>query len=380
MRLGIFEDSDVSYVWLDLVSVTTSWAASAATSVATASWSSSVASTTTSITTSSSAITSASASAITSASASSIAIASQASLHSLVVLDKVLGVLDEWRWDSTSGWPKVWRQHSVGLSQAGVGSSAEVFSGTGLTDTTGVNVIDTSELKDLLGDVGGNATGTSWGWDHSNGTRTTLSLYLGWDGMDVTDSGTPITSSNWDKLELSIDEGTLDGNLDFLANLDTDTNMAVSITDSADSLESSSLTGLGLLLNGEDAHDVIGENFLKRLALVLVLEKLINDLGFLDWDGSSVNFFEDLNLSHLDKSTQLGKRHPFVALAFATVTAAWTATSATSATSAASIASSAASSEASAASISASAFSAGWSVTCWCWCCCIHFLVKMCFE
>jgi hypothetical protein len=47
-------------------------------------------------------------------------------------------------------WPQVWGEHGVGLLQAGVGGSAEVFSGTGLTDTTCVDIIDTSELKNLL--------------------------------------------------------------------------------------------------------------------------------------------------------------------------------------------------------------------------------------
>jgi len=270
-------------------------------------------------------------------------------------------------------WPQVWRKHRVSLLKAGVGSSAEVLSGTGLTDATGVDIIDTGELKNLLGDVGSNATSTSWSWDHSDGTGTALSLNLGWNGMNFTDSGTPVTSSNWDHAKLGIDEGTLDGNLDFLADLDTNTDVSASITNSADSLESGSLTGLGLLLNGEDAHNVIGEDFLKGLALMFVHEESIDDLGFLDWDGSGVHFFERLDLSHLDESTQLGEWHPVLTLA-ETATASWAATSA--ATSAASIAASSASSEASSASAVASAITTGWwSVASWwrlCWCCCVH--------
>merc|ERR1740139_1691493 len=191
---------------------------------------------------------------------------------------------------------------------------------------------------------------TSSNWDHSNGTGTALSLNLGWNGMNVTDSGTPVTSSNWDHSELGIDESTLDGNLDFLADLDTNTDVTVSITNSADSLESSTLTGLGLLLDREDAHDVIGKNFLKGLALVLVLEEQIDNIGFLDWDGSSVDFFERLNLSHLDESTQFGERRPVITLTTEAATAPSTSTSTSSATSiAASIAASSASAEASSA-------------------------------
>ena len=75
--------------------------------------------------------------------------------------------------------------------------------------------------------------------------------------MDTTDLGTPETSSDGDEMHLGVEEGTLDGNLDFLANLDTNTNVTLTVTASNDSLESGSLTGLGLLLNGQDAHNLI---------------------------------------------------------------------------------------------------------------------------
>jgi len=65
----------------------------------------------------------------------------------------------------------------------------------------------------------------------------------------MSNSGTPVTSSDWDHLELGINKGSLDGDLDFLADLDTNTNVSVSVTNGADSLESGSLTGLGLLLD-----------------------------------------------------------------------------------------------------------------------------------
>jgi hypothetical protein len=67
--------------------------------------------------------------------------------------------------------------------------------------------------------------------------------------MDTTDSGTPVTSSDWDDVGLGIKKGTLDGDLNFLGDLDTDTDVTLSVTDSNDCLESGSLTGLGLLLD-----------------------------------------------------------------------------------------------------------------------------------
>lgn len=146
-------------------------------------------------------------------------------------------------------WPQIWGEQGVGLLQSLVGGSTEVFSGTSLTDTVSIDIIDTSELKDLLGDLGSNVTSTSWGWDHSDNSGTALTLDLGWDCVDFTDSGTPVTSSNWDHLEFGVNKGSLDGDLNFLTDFDADTNVSVSITNCADGLESGSLTGLGLLLD-----------------------------------------------------------------------------------------------------------------------------------
>jgi hypothetical protein len=70
--------------------------------------------------------------------------------------------------DEISLWPEIWSQERVSLLQALEESSAEVFSGSGLTGTGGVNIIDTSELKNFLGNLGGNTTSTSWSWDKSD--------------------------------------------------------------------------------------------------------------------------------------------------------------------------------------------------------------------
>jgi hypothetical protein len=160
-------------------------------------------------------------------------------------------------------------------------------------------------------------------------------------------------------MDLGINESTLDGNLDFLGNLDTNTNVTLSITNGDNSLESSSLTSLGLLLDREDAHDLIGELGLG------VGEESIDDWGFLDWDGVSVNFFKRDDMSVLDKSSELGKWSP---LFFGTSSSTW-ATSAASSTSTTSITTSSSvtkSSAASAASSSFTAFGWGWSAFgCW---------------
>lgn len=106
--------------------------------------------------------------------------------------------------------------------------------------------------------------------------------------MDSTDLGTPITSSYWDNVNLGIDQGTLDGNLNFLGALDTNTNVTSLITGGNNSLESSSLTGLGLLLDGQDAHDLI-EQFVVGF---LLRDKLLDNWCLLDWDGVGVDLFK----------------------------------------------------------------------------------------
>jgi len=268
-------------------------------------------------------------------------------------------VENEWGWHEVGLWPEIWGKEGIGLLEALEDGSAEVLSGSGLTDAGGVDIIDTGEGEDLLGNESGNATGTSWGWHHSDDARTALSLNLDWDGMWHTDSGSPISSSDWDELHLGVNEGTLDSNLDFLGDLDTDTSMTLSITGGDDSLESGSLTGLGL--DGKDAHDLVGEGGL------LVGNESVDDWGFLDWDGVGVNFLELGDSAHLDESTELGKWGP---LFLESTSASWATSSSTAASAAsASIAE------------SSSASATSWGSVSWCsalgwgdyWCC-FHFI------
>jgi len=187
--------------------------------------------------------------------------------------------------------------------------------------------------------------------------------------MWETDSGTPVSSSDWDELHLGVNEGTLDGNLDFLGDLDTNTTVTLSITGGDDSLESGSLTGLGLLLDGKDAHDLVGESGL------LVGNESVDDWGFLDWDGVGIDFLELGDGAHLYESSELGE---WVPLFLESTSATW-ATSSSSASTASSSASIAESSAASTAT-SSTAFGRG----CW-WCsalgwggcdywCCFHII------
>jgi len=147
-------------------------------------------------------------------------------------------------------------------------------------------------------------------------------------------------------MDLSIEKSTLNGDLDFLSDLDTNTNVTLSITGGDDGLESSSLTSLGLLLDGENAHDLIGE-------LVFdVRDESIDNWCLLDWDGVGVNFFKGLDVSGFDESSELGKWGPFFLESTSTSSSSSEATSSSSASSISS--STSASSEASI-------------TTFWCW-------------
>jgi len=68
----------------------------------------------------------------------------------------------------------------------------------------------------------------------------------------VTQVGTPITSTDRQDGELGNDDGCADRSCDLFGGLDTETDMAFGVTNDNNGLESSTLTGAGLLLNGLD--------------------------------------------------------------------------------------------------------------------------------
>jgi len=196
-----------------------------------------------------------------------------------------------------------------------------------VTGSGGVNIIDTSELEELLGDGGTNNTSSSGGGDELASDGSSLTVNLGGDGMDSTNLVTPISSSDGDEGELGSDKGSLNGNLDFLSDLDSETDVTVVITDGNEGLEAGTLSGLGLLLDGDDLHDLILESSLGTVGVLDLGNEFLNDLSLLDWDSVSVDLFEGRNVSVHDESSELGLGGPF--FLSGTTTAAGT-TSATS--------------------------------------------------
>jgi len=94
---------------------------------------------------------------------------------------------------------------------------------------------------------------------------------------------TPVSSSDRDDGELGEDDGSSDGGGDFLSAFDSESNVSIAISDDDESLESGSLTGSGLLLNGHDLHDFI---------LDLAAEEPVDDLVLLDGKGKEVDLLE----------------------------------------------------------------------------------------
>jgi hypothetical protein len=185
--------------------------------------------------------------------------------------------------------PEIRGQETVGLLKSIIGCFDEVFEGSGLTSWTGETVLNSGELEKLFGGGGTNDTWTSGSGHKSYADGTALSSDLHGDGMDVSDSVSPIASSDWDQVQFSINKSTLDGDLDFLGNFNSKSDVSILISNGNDSLESSSLTSLGLLLDWYDLHDLIGE------FLLCSGKEFINDLRFLDGDRVSIDLFKGLD-------------------------------------------------------------------------------------
>ena len=70
--------------------------------------------------------------------------------------------------------------------------------------------------------------------------------------MRLTKVGTPVTTTDGDDGELGNDDGGADGSGDFLGSLDAETDVTLGVTNDDNGLETGTLTGTGLLLDGLD--------------------------------------------------------------------------------------------------------------------------------
>ena len=71
---------------------------------------------------------------------------------------------------------------------------------------------------------------------------TALAVDLHGDGVRLTKSVTPVTAAQRDQAQLGVDAGTTDGGGDFLADLVSETDVAVGVTDQSVGDETVALT------------------------------------------------------------------------------------------------------------------------------------------
>lgn len=90
--------------------------------------------------------------------------------------------------------------------------------------------------------------------------------------MSRTYLAAPITTTNRDDGKLCGNNGSTNSGGDFLRTFHTQTNVTIVVSDSDESLETSTLTGTSLLLNGSDLQDLILES----------TQQSVNDLGLLN--------------------------------------------------------------------------------------------------
>ena len=189
-----------------------------------------------------------------------------------LALAKDVAVLLERRGGELVILPQVGCEETVGVCDGDESSLQGVLEGLGGTGRGSVNVGDTSQLQETLDGRRSDETGTTGSGNETDSDGTALSALLGGQRVRLTEVGTPVTSSDGNDGELGDDDGGADGGRDFLGGLDTETNVALRVTDDDDGLEAGTLTGTGLLLDGLDLHDLILE----------LGQEEVNDLVLLD--------------------------------------------------------------------------------------------------
>jgi hypothetical protein len=100
--------------------------------------------------------------------------------------------------------------------------------------------------------------------------------------------GTPISSSDWNHRKLRDDDSGTDSSGDFLGGLDTKSNVSFGVSNDNNGLETGTLTGTSLLLDGFDLYPSktharldLNDVYLHDLILQLWKEE-VHNLEFLD--------------------------------------------------------------------------------------------------
>jgi len=207
--------------------------------------------------------------------------------------------------------PEIGGQERVGLGEGIEGGLDEVSESLGSSGGRGEAIVNSGVVKNLLGDLSGDNTGTTGSGHETHADGTALSGHLHGDSVGLTDSVTPISSADGNNVDLGVDDGSADGGGNFLGALDSESDVSVVVSDNDECLKAGTLTGTGLLLDGHDLHDLI---------LQLSSEESINDLVLLDGEREKVDLFERSDLSTLDEASELGHGDPLSTLILVSAT------------------------------------------------------------
>ena len=168
--------------------------------------------------------------------------------------------------------PEIRSKVGVGSLDGIIGSLGEVAEGGCLSYGGGVAIVDTGHSKKLLWNRGSDNTGTTRSRDETHPDGSALSgnlksiltpavrkktTNLARDGVGLADLVTPVSTTDGDNGQLGGDDSSSDSSGDFLRALDSETNMAIVISDGDEGLEAGTLTGSSLFLDRGDLQDFI---------------------------------------------------------------------------------------------------------------------------
>ena len=119
--------------------------------------------------------------------------------------------------------------------------------------------------------------------------------------MGAADFVAPISLSDGDDVEFGHGDGAFDGTLDLFVAFPSESDVVPLVSDDGVGFEAGPLTGLGLLLDGLDLHD---------LFLDVLGQEGINDFLLLDGDGESEDIVDVVDFLALDQSSEFGDGFP----------------------------------------------------------------------
>jgi len=190
------------------------------------------------------------------------------------ILHQEVGILLV-RWlDEHSLLPQIGRQVAVRVGYGVVRCHSKVTERCRLPARSRVTVVYASHVQKLLGHWSADNTCTSGSRNQSYQDRATFAGDLARYGVRLADLVAPVTAPNGHNRELSEHDGTPDGRRNFLGALDAETDVSVKVADGYEGLETSALSGTGLLLDRHDLEDLI---------LQSGTQEVVNDLALLDW-------------------------------------------------------------------------------------------------